>query len=104
MGNQLARDVAAFAERNLPTTTFCEGCGTSQVDAINEILAGKAACCPECSTLDVQARNHLRAIGAAAGALATAADKLGRCSSADNGRQGHVDHCARCKVKTAANA
>lgn len=40
----------------------CTGCGLHRLDAINAVLNGKVACCPDCSTLTVEERNLIRSV------------------------------------------
>lgn len=40
---------------------MCDGCDLPRIEAICAVIAGKVACCPDCSTLTVEERNRIRA-------------------------------------------
>lgn len=44
----------------LSRKTTCAGCGSDRMVAIKAVIAGKAACCPDCTTLTVDERNEIR--------------------------------------------
>lgn len=54
----------------------CIGCGGTIQDAIDAVLMGKAACCPDCSTLSVGQRNRIRNILAAYAQARAAQERL----------------------------
>lgn len=57
---QLQQEVERLRRRT------CTGCDSTQSDVVRFVIAGQAACCPDCSVLSVDSRNAIRELRQAA--------------------------------------